>query len=155
MQSLGEPTFRAKQLHDHLYNPSARVSSLEEATSLPKSLRRKLLEHNFSIGRLHTEGIAKSKDGTQKLLLKLQDSGGNVVETVGIPTSKRLTACISSQVGCALACHFCSTGKGGFTRSLSQSEILAQILEVEHFFGRRVSNIVMMVPPLSGIVDST
>lgn len=143
MQSLGEPKMRAKQLWDHLYGRNARASCIDEATSLPKGLRVKLQHDGYMLRPVHaTPGVSRSKDGTQKLLLELD--GGTIVESVGIPTTNRLTVCVSSQAGCALACKFCSTGRGGFTRSLSTAEILAQILEVENHMGRPASNIVMM-----------
>ncbi|NJN87254.1 MAG: 23S rRNA (adenine(2503)-C(2))-methyltransferase RlmN, partial [Leptolyngbyaceae cyanobacterium SL_7_1] len=93
--------------------------------------------------------------GTVKFLLRLAD--GQIIETVGIPTFKwgksdrpadqtldRLTVCVSSQVGCPMACDFCATGKGGFTRNLATHEIVDQVLTVQEDFGQRVSNIVFM-----------
>ena len=75
-------------------------------------------------------------------MLRLQD--GNIIETVGIPSAKRLTVCVSSQVGCPMACDFCATGKGGFIRNLATHEIVDQVLTVQEAFEQRVSNIVFM-----------
>jgi 23S rRNA (adenine2503-C2)-methyltransferase len=69
---------------------------------------------------------------------------GHIIETVGIPTDKRLTVCVSSQVGCPMACDFCATGKGGFIRNLKRYEIVDQVLTVQEDFGQRVSNVVFM-----------
>jgi 23S rRNA (adenine2503-C2)-methyltransferase len=77
-----------------------------------------------------------------KYLLRLSDN--QIIETVGIPTAKRLTVCVSSQVGCPMGCDFCATGKGGFLRNLAAHEIIDQVLTVQEDFGQRVSNIVFM-----------
>jgi 23S rRNA (adenine2503-C2)-methyltransferase len=69
---------------------------------------------------------------------------GQIIETVGIPTGNRLTVCVSSQVGCPMACDFCATGKGGFTRNLARHEIVDQVLTVQEDFQERVSNVVFM-----------
>jgi len=97
---------------------------------------------NVPIGRsiIHHRSVAP--DQTVKYLLKLAD--GQVIETVGIPTEKRLTVCVSSQVGCPMACDFCATGKGGFQRHLAKHEIVDQVLTVQEDFKRRVSHIVFM-----------
>jgi 23S rRNA (adenine2503-C2)-methyltransferase len=83
-----------------------------------------------------------ANDGTLKLLLNTFDNES--IECVGIPTEKRLTACLSSQVGCPMDCKFCATGKEGLRRSLKASEILDQILFIENEMNRRVTNIVFM-----------
>ena len=81
-------------------------------------------------------------DKTRKYLLRLAD--GLIIEAVGIPTAKRLTVCVSSQVGCPMDCDFCATGKGGFTRNLKAHEIIDQVLTVQEDFEQRVSNVVFM-----------
>ena len=83
-----------------------------------------------------------ANDGTLKLLLSTSDNES--IECVGIPTEKRLTACLSSQVGCPMDCKFCATGKEGLKRSLNASEILDQILFIENEMNRKVTNIVFM-----------
>jgi 23S rRNA (adenine2503-C2)-methyltransferase len=95
-----------------------------------------------SIGRSTVHHRAVAPDQTVKYLLCLGDD--NIIETVGIPTEKRLTVCVSSQVGCPMACTFCATGKGGFRRNLLTHEIVDQVLTVQEDFGRRVSHIVFM-----------
>lgn len=138
VQGHGQPAYRGKQLHNWLYQKGAR--SLQDITVFPKAWRQSL--ENVSIGRseLHYRSVAA--DGTVKYLLKL--AGGHIIETVGMPTAKRLTVCVSSQVGCPMACDFCATGKGGFLRNLYIHEIVDQVLTVQEDFDRRVSNIVFM-----------
>lgn len=85
----------------------------------------------------------QASDGTCKFLLQLHD--GYVVETVGIPDDARLTACVSSQVGCPMRCLFCATGKGGYARNLAPHEIVDQVLTVQEQAGRRVSNVGALV----------
>ncbi len=101
------------------------------------------------VGRSKIHSTAKASDGTEKLLLELAD--GAIVECVGIPCDDlednrdRLTVCVSSQVGCAMACTFCATGKMGFSRNLTSAEIVDQVLHVARRFpDQRVSNIVYM-----------
>lgn len=142
----GEKAFRGKQLHDALYRPKekthARIRELADAKTLPAAFRLALSEEGLSVGRAAVASEVKARDGTAKLLLKLSD--GFVVEAVGIPTSSRLTVCVSSQVGCPMRCTFCATGKGGFARNLSPHEIVDQVITVEEHFGRRATNIVFM-----------
>jgi 23S rRNA (adenine2503-C2)-methyltransferase len=97
---------------------------------------------DIPIGRssLHYRSVAP--DDTVKYLLKLAD--GEIVETVGIPSDKRLTVCVSTQVGCPMACDFCGTGKGGYKRNLTRAEIVDQVLTVQGDFQERVSNVVFM-----------
>jgi 23S rRNA (adenine2503-C2)-methyltransferase len=109
-------------------------------TDLPKAWRAEY-EH-YPIGRSVIDHCAIAPDQTRKYLLRLAD--GLIIETVGIPTSKRLTVCVSSQVGCAMDCNFCATGKGGFTRNLQSHEIVDQVLTVQEDFQERVSNVVFM-----------
>ena len=134
----GQPAYRGKQLHQWLYRQGAH--SLTEISVFPKQWRENL--QDFPIGRsqIHYRSIAPDK--TRKYLLKLVD--GLIIETVGIPSHKRLTVCVSSQVGCPMACDFCATGKGGFSRNLLHHEIVDQVLTVQEDFGERVSNVVFM-----------
>ncbi|PSP17894.1 MAG: 23S rRNA (adenine(2503)-C(2))-methyltransferase RlmN [Cyanobacteria bacterium QS_8_64_29] len=134
----GQPAFRGKQIHQWLYRKGAR--SLREVSVLPKAWRESLADWPLGRSALHHRSIAP--DGTRKYLLRLAD--GAVVETVGIPTAKRLTVCVSSQVGCPMACDFCATGKGGFSRNLACHEIVDQVLTVGEDFGQRPSNVVFM-----------
>jgi 23S rRNA (adenine2503-C2)-methyltransferase len=138
VQQHGQPAYRGKQLHDWIYQKGAR--SLAEISVFPKQWRAALTGVNIGRSMLHRRSTAP--DGTVKFLLQLED--GQIIETVGIPTEKRLTVCVSSQVGCPMACDFCATGKGGFVRNLATHEIVDQVLTVQTDFQERVSNIVFM-----------
>lgn len=138
MVAQGQPAYRGKQLHQWLYQQGAR--SLQGITVFPKAWRQQVAE--VAVGRSEIYHRAEAKDGTVKYLLKLTD--GQIIEAVGIPSTKRLTVCVSSQVGCPMACDFCATGKGGFTRNLHTHEIVDQVLTVQGDFGQRVSHIVFM-----------
>jgi 23S rRNA (adenine2503-C2)-methyltransferase len=133
-----QPSYRGKQLHQWLYQQGGR--SLADISVFPKQWRANLA--NVPVGRSTLHYRSEAPDGTVKFLLRLAD--GQIIETVGIPTDKRLTVCVSSQVGCPMACDFCATGKGGFTRNLERHEIVDQVLTVQEDFQRRVSNIVFM-----------
>jgi 23S rRNA (adenine2503-C2)-methyltransferase len=204
-RSQGQPAFRAKQLHDWIYDRGVR--SIEAITVLPKAWRQRLaasgsgiatsaplvLDAGADAGELPAVGPSsaavesgamalsdggaeaatpsallkpagstvspagvpdawigrsrellrsEARDGTVKLLLGTRD--GLSLETVGIPSGDRLTVCVSSQVGCPMACRFCATGKGGLQRSLELHEIVDQVLTVREVMGRRPSHVVFM-----------
>ncbi len=134
----GQPAYRGKQLHQWLYQKGVR--SLGEITVFPQKWRDNLAD--YSIGRSQIDYRSIAPDKTRKYLLRLED--GLVIETVGIPNPKRLTVCVSSQVGCPMKCDFCATGKGGFTRNLKTHEIVDQILTVQEDWQQRVTNVVFM-----------
>ncbi|MFO7628865.1 MAG: 23S rRNA (adenine(2503)-C(2))-methyltransferase RlmN [Prochlorococcaceae cyanobacterium] len=141
----GQSAFRGRQLHDWLYAKGAR--SLEDITVLPKAWRQQLAaspppQAGDWIGRLQEVQRSVAADGTTKLLLATHD--GHTIETVGIPAEGRLTVCVSSQVGCPMACRFCATGKGGLQRSLALHEIVDQVLSVREVMGERPSHVVFM-----------
>ncbi len=138
MEEKGQPSYRGKQLYQWLYQKGVR--SLGDITVFSKQWRAD--NEDYPIGRSHIHYRSVAPDRTRKYLLKLED--GLIIETVGIPTAKRLTVCVSSQVGCAMACDFCATGKSGFTRNLKAYEIIDQVLTVQEDFGQRVSNVVFM-----------
>eukprot|EP00741_Cyanophora_paradoxa_P005890 tig00000113_g5708.t1 len=138
MVDRGFEAYRARQLHDYVYKKGART--VESITVFSKQMRETLKDVN--IGRLDVVEERETLDGTVKMLLRLPD--GNVIEAVGIPTSGRLTVCVSSQVGCAMRCDFCATGKGGFVRNLHVNEIVDQVLTIQERMERRVSHIVFM-----------
>lgn len=138
VQNQQQPAYRGQQLHQWIYQKGAR--SLSEISVFPKQWRAEIAE--LPVGRSTLHHRSPSPDGTVKFLLRLADH--QVIETVGIPTGKRLTVCVSSQVGCPMACDFCATGKGGFTRNLARHEIIDQVLTVQEDFQQRVSNIVFM-----------
>lgn len=136
----GQKPFRGRQLHDWLYTKG--VHSLDEITVLPKAWRSRLQDEGVQIGRLREVHRSVASDATTKLLLSTDD--GETIETVGIPTDQRLTVCVSSQVGCPMACRFCATGKDGLQRSLRTHEIVDQVLSVREAMDRRPSHIVFM-----------
>ena len=142
---MGEKPFRAKQVFRWIHHFG--VDNFDAMTDLAKSLREKLPEVAVIVPpKLMTEQA--SKDGTRKWLLDV--GTGNGIEVVFIPENERGTLCISSQVGCALDCTFCSTGKQGFNRNLTTAEIIGQLWWANKAMGRDpkgeriVSNVVMM-----------
>lgn len=141
----GMPAFRGKQLRDHLYGARP-ARDVDDLTTLPKVARESLRSEGVTVGRSRVHHVAAATDGVAKLLLRLDDN--RVVETVGIPATEngknRLTACVSSQVGCPMRCTFCATGKGGFARNLAPHEIVDQVVSLEEHFGTRVTNVVFM-----------
>jgi 23S rRNA (adenine2503-C2)-methyltransferase len=123
--SRGEPAYRAKQVARRLWvQPAADFASM---TELPAPMRQ-ALDEQFTLPRLTIAARQKSQDGTEKFLFRLADGQG--VETVAIPEGDRVTLCISSQAGCALACAFCATGAMGFQRNLAVHEIAGQVREM-------------------------
>lgn len=138
VQQQGQPAYRGQQLYQWIYDKGAR--SFDDITVFPKRWRADVAPDVIGRAEIHHRSVAP--DGTVKFLLRLAD--GNIIETVGMPTEKRLTVCVSSQVGCPMACDFCATGKGGFLRNLGTHEIVDQVLTVQTDFGQRVSNIVFM-----------
>ena len=138
---LGLPKFRAKQLHTWIYAKYA--STFEEMTDLSADLRTKLSEV-ATVSLLEIAHLQVSKDGTRKYLFKLPD--GKIVESVLMVFDDRttLSACVSSQVGCAVGCTFCATGYLGFTRNLTSQEIVDQIMGIQRESGKRISNVVYM-----------
>ncbi|MEW5756042.1 MAG: 23S rRNA (adenine(2503)-C(2))-methyltransferase RlmN [Pseudomonadota bacterium] len=142
---LGEKAFRASQVLQWIHQRG--VADFNEMSNLSKALREKLAERcEIRVPRVLIE--QKSKDGTRKWLLEIDH--GNSVEMVFIPEDDRGTLCVSSQVGCALECSFCSTAKQGFNRNLSTAEIIGQIwiakrqLETDPANQRVVTNVVLM-----------
>ena len=125
--SIGEKPFRAKQLMRWMHHFG--VHDFSQMTDIAKNLREKLaLETEITLPNVQLEQV--SNDGTRKWLIGTDDlktGAGNSIETVFIPEDDRGTLCISSQVGCALACTFCSTGAQGFNRNLSVAEIIGQL----------------------------
>ena len=139
--SLEESKYRAKQIHSWIYQKS--VSDIEQMTDISKLSREKLSEV-AQITDVKIKNKQVSVDGTIKYLLEFVD--GNCVETVLMRFDNRanLTACVSSQVGCACGCKFCATGKLGFVRNLTAREIIEQVLTIQRDTGLKVTNIVFM-----------
>src|SRR3989441_2505628 len=125
LEQRGEPAYRARQILARLWQRP--VGSWDDATELPAALRRALVGA-LPLRRVSLSARQVSQDGTEKYLWDLGD--GEAVESVLIPEGKRRTLCISSQVGCALGCVFCATGRMGFRRNLSVAEIVCQVREV-------------------------
>jgi len=139
----GEKPFRAKQVYEWLWKHSAQSFSEMNNVSLP--LREKLDEH-FAINRVQVANQQISKDGTIKSAFRLFD--GNIVEGVLIPHEERMTACVSSQVGCSLTCKFCATGYMERKRNLEAAEIYDQVVLINEQcmqqYGTPLTNIVYM-----------
>lgn len=141
VKSLDEPAFRAEQLHQWIYVKCVR--HFDNMTNLKKEFRDKLAER-FQVGSLVIDQKEISQDGTIKYLFRLPD--GKVVESVLMYFEERgsYALCLSTQVGCAVNCDFCATGKLGFMRNLSVSEIVEQYVYVQADSGKEVRNIVFM-----------
>ncbi|HCD51555.1 MAG TPA: 23S rRNA (adenine(2503)-C(2))-methyltransferase RlmN, partial [Balneolaceae bacterium] len=151
-KELGLPRFRADQIFQWLYQKGVR--SFDEMTNLSKDLRARLDEVAFISG-LEVVSQQESKDGTIKFLFRLDDEGKDYkVEAVMIPdfypdgVPKRLTVCVSSQVGCVFGCSFCATGKMGFFRNLTHGEVVDQVQYInsltEQKYDKKITNIVYM-----------
>jgi len=148
IQGLGKERFRALQIYKWLWQRN--VSSFEEMTNISKSMRVEL-ENRASINPLEQAQVQESEDGTTKFIWRCHD--GQLIESVLIPDENRanglkprLTLCVSTQVGCAMACSFCLTGDMGLIRNLSAGEIANQPRMVQQMLGddRRITNIVLM-----------
>ena len=147
---LGQPRWRADQIFRWLYGRSA-ISSFDDMTNLPLPLRHSL-KSEATIGTLMVDQMQTAKDETVKALLRLPS--GRCIETVLIPDfdeqgrAKRLTVCVSSQVGCAMGCTFCATGLMGFQENLSCGQIADQVLLINALawkkYGRGITNVVYM-----------
>jgi 23S rRNA (adenine2503-C2)-methyltransferase len=120
----GEPSFRADQIWQGLYQRGWK--QIDDFSNLPRSFKE-TISQRFSLGTITQEKELSSQDGsTQKFLFRLDD--GAAIETVLMAYADRHTVCISSQVGCAVGCNFCATGKMGFKRNLTRGEIIQQVL---------------------------
>ncbi len=143
VESLEQPAFRGRQLLAWIYK--AGIKEFEQMTDLAKKFR-KVLEHAARMSRFDQAVIEISRDGSVKFGFRLED--GHVIESVLIPEEDRNTLCVSTQVGCAMGCTFCLTGKMGFSRNLSTAEIVNQVCAVrdwmEHNDRGKLSNLVFM-----------
>lgn len=138
---LGASKFRARQIHNWIYLKS--VKNIDEMTDLSIKFREEL-KQIATVTNTKIKVKQVSSDGTIKYLLEYPD--GECVETVLMRFDNRanLTACVSSQVGCAVNCSFCATGKRGFIRNLTYKEIIEQVLTIQRDTGLKVTNIVFM-----------
>jgi 23S rRNA (adenine2503-C2)-methyltransferase len=146
VEGFGEKKFRAAQLYSWLYAKAAR--NFDEMTDISKDFRS-VLARTSQISNLQSVHEEKSTDGTIKFLFKLED--GLAIESVLIPSvkknseeDKRLTLCVSTQVGCPLDCKFCATGIMGFTRNLNAGEIVDQVIQIQRSSQVRITNLVYM-----------
>ena len=144
--NLGEKEYRATQIIKWMHQRG--VSDISKMTDLSKELRERL-SHECEIRAPEVIYERDSKDGTRKWVVSVGE--GDLIEMVLIPEGKRATLCVSSQVGCAIDCSFCATGKQGFSRNLSLAEIIGQLWIAENSFGdsrekgeRNITNVVMM-----------
>jgi 23S rRNA (adenine2503-C2)-methyltransferase len=145
-QSIGEKPFRSQQMLKWIHQIGE--SNFDNMTNMSKALREKLK----TVAVIELPEVVYhdvSKDGTQKWVMRMP--GGSSIETVFIPEKERGTLCVSSQIGCALDCSFCSTGKQGFNRDLTVAEIIGQLFVASQAFDvpgerreRRITNVVMM-----------
>lgn len=142
-EELGEKKFRAKQVHEWIWQKQA--MSFADMTNLSKDLRQQLGEQ-FTLPALSIDATQYSADGTIKSRFKTWD--GHLVEGVMIPTESRNTACVSSQIGCSLSCKFCATGYIDRKRNLDYDEIYDEVVLInqqsEKVQGKKLTNIVFM-----------
>jgi len=140
--NFGEKAFRGRQIYNYIYNPKNRLKYIDDIRNLPAQLKSNLKSEGFILSGLDLKKRSLANDGTLKLLFSTLD--GEFIESVGIPTDKRLTVCVSSQVGCPMDCKFCATGKEGLKRSLKAGEIIEQIILIQKEMNKKVTNIVFM-----------
>jgi 23S rRNA (adenine2503-C2)-methyltransferase len=141
VEKVGVETYRAEQIRRWVFSHQAR--SFEDMTNLSKELRD-YLTSSSTISQLGVRKTETSRDGTRKFLFELQD--GKSIESVLIPEKTHYTACISTQVGCAMGCRFCLTATQGLARNLKSSEIINQIMQIRQAMDQtdRLTNIVLM-----------
>jgi 23S rRNA (adenine2503-C2)-methyltransferase len=140
LERRGEPAYRLEQAYSALTR--SLIRDWEEATNLPKALRAALADE-APAAVLELRGVSRATDGTRKYLFHTR--GGHAIETVMIPERGRHTVCISTQVGCPMACRFCATGLLGIKRNLEAREIAEQVfVAARDIAPRRVSNVVVM-----------
>ena len=139
IESIGEKKYRAKQIFLSLYKD--RVNSFDEITTLKKEFRD-LLKEKIDFPKIELINRQISSDDTEKFLFKLND--GNLIETVLMPHDYGYSLCVSSQVGCPMACSFCASGAYGFKRNLETYEMVLQIINVEKISNKRISSVVIM-----------
>ena len=139
IESLGEKKYRAKQIFLSLYKD--RVTSYDDMTTLKKEFRDSLKE-KLEFPSIELVNRQVSMDTTEKFLFKLND--GSLIETVLMPHDYGYSLCISSQVGCPMACSFCASGAYGFKRNLETNEMVLQVLNVEKISEKKISSVVIM-----------
>ena len=138
-RSLGHQSFRGRQLFDWIYRKN--VYAYSEMSDLPISLREKLSDIPLHPLKMVNNDVSTSKQ-TQKYLFELES--GEKIESVLMVDGKRVTICLSTQVGCAVDCDFCATGKMGFIQNLTAGEILDQFLQLQKIIEKKITNVVFM-----------
>ena len=136
---MGEPAYRAGQVYKWLHEG---VKSFDEMTNISKKLRERLMENYYISNAAIEKKLISAYDDTKKYLFSFSD--GEMVESVLMKYHHGYTSCISTQVGCKMGCTFCATGKSGFSRNLTASEMLAQLQAEQQDNHIRISNIVLM-----------
>lgn len=126
-KSIGEPVYRARQILLWIYKKGA--TSFEQMHNLPERLREELEKKNL-LFQTEVDTVAKTIDGTEKLEIRLFD--GNIIESVLLRNRRKVTACVSTQVGCAMTCSFCASGQLGLERNLDTGEIIEQTLHIKN-----------------------
>jgi 23S rRNA (adenine2503-C2)-methyltransferase len=141
VKKIGLETYKAKQIRQWIFCHKA--TSFEDMTNISKELRS-YLSSSCIISQIKITKTDISLDGTKKVLFELED--GNKIESVLIPERNHFTACISSQVGCAMGCKFCLTARQGFIRNLKSSEIINQVIQIRELLDQpeKLTNIVFM-----------
>lgn len=139
LKKLGEPNYRARQIFKWLHNG---VNSFDEMTNISCKLRQKLSENCYISNAAIEKKLISSYDDTRKYLFSFSD--GECVESVLMKYHHGYTSCISTQVGCKMGCTFCATGKSGFSRNLTASEMIAQLQTEQKDNNIRISNVVLM-----------
>ena len=139
MRTLGEPEYRGRQVSAWIYKRKA--ADIESMSDLPRGMRERL-SGSYSLGLPSIVHRDAADDGTVKYLFRNHD--GLTVESVYLPYSDRVSACLSSQVGCAAGCTFCATAQGGLARNLTAGEIVGQYLCMQTESDRRISHVVFM-----------
>lgn len=139
--SMGEPVYRAKQILFWIYDK--RATTFDQMSNLPKDFKRQLSE-KCQVFQTKVDTVTKTIHGTEKFLVHLHD--GNVIECVLLREGKRITACVSTQVGCAMACRFCASGLLGMERNLTAGEIVEESLHIKNQLlpDEHLTNIVFM-----------
>lgn len=139
--SMGEPAYRAKQMLSWLYGKGA--TTFDQMSNLPKNFQKQLAGQ-CQVFQTRVGTITRTEFGTEKFLVHLPDE--NVIECVLLREGKKITACVSTQVGCAMACQFCASGLLGMERNLATGEIVEQVLHIKNHLlpEERLTNIVFM-----------
>lgn len=142
-KSLNQPAYRAKQVYEWVWKKG--VATIDEMSNIPKTLKEQL-KNDFIWDKSFISTYQQSKDGSIKAAFKLYDN--HFIEGVIIPSDKRITACISTQIGCPIKCAFCATATLGFVRNLNVGEIYDQVLALNDLSlqknGKQLTNIVIM-----------